>query len=715
MRPPADPRHGSLEPLLRPRSVAIIGASHDPSRIGGRPLRYMMEAGFAGAIYPVNPRRSSVQGLDAYPDIADVPGSVDFALLALPAAACMPAVEACAAKGVRAMVIFSSGFAEVGDEGRALQERIGAIGRQAGMRIVGPNCLGLFTNAIGFFPTFTSLIDTGGFPHPGNVAIVSQSGAYGSHVFLLARRRGIGINTWITTGNECDVQVPECLLQVALDDETEMIVVYAEGIRERGILLEALARARANRKPVVFMKVGRSKIGAQAARSHTAALAGADAVYDALFRQFGVHRARTTEELIDVAYACRRRIYPTGRRLGLVTLSGGVGVQMADAAEDHCLDVAPMPEDAQRELKQLLPYAAVRNPVDVTAQAFNDMSLVARNLEVMYERGNYDAIIAFFTGVAGSRYVAAQLRESLRTARERFPDQLVALSIVAPEETIRLYEEEGYLIFEDPTRAVAAVAALMAFGRSFQEVGRALPAFELGGEPLPEGPMSERAAKRLLAAAGIPVLEERLAATPDEAAKAARELGFPVALKISSPDVLHKTEIKGVVLGVRSADAARHEAEALLERARAARPDARVEGVLVAPMIQDGIETILGVSRDPVFGPVVMFGLGGVFVEVLNDVTFRIAPFDLREAGRMIGEVRGRALLEGARGAPPADIDALASALARLSEFAARHADAIESIDLNPFVVLPEGQGAITLDALIVPRAPAGASPSPEG
>jgi acyl-CoA synthetase (NDP forming) len=711
MNPAADPCP-SLEPLLRPRSVAIIGASDDPTRIGGRPLRYMMEAGFAGAIYPVNPRRPRVQGLDAYPDIADVPGSVDFALLALPAAACVRAVEACAAKGVRAMVIFSSGFAEVGSEGRERQEQIGAIGRKAGMRIVGPNCLGLFNNAIGFFPTFTSLIDTGGFPLPGNVAIVSQSGAYGSHVFLLAHRRGIGINTWITTGNECDVQVSECLLQLALDDETEVIVAYAEGIRERDVLLEALAQARANRKPVVFMKVGRSSVGAQAASSHTAALTGADAVYDALFRQFGVHRARTTEELIDVAYACRRRIYPAGRRLGLVTLSGGVGVQMADAAEDYGLEVTPMPEDAQRELKQLLPYAAVRNPVDVTAQAFNDMSLVARNLEIMYERGGYDAIIAFFTGVAGSRYVAAQLRESLRRARERFPDQLVVLSIVAPEETVRLYEEEGYLIFEDPTRAVAAMASLMAFGRSFQESPRALPAFELGCEPLTEVPIGERAAKRLLAAAGIPMVEERLAATPEEAASAAKEVGFPVALKISSPDILHKTEIRGVVLDVRSADAARHEAEALLERARAGHPHARIEGVLVAPMIQGGIETILGVTRDSVFGPVVMFGLGGVFVEVLNDVTFRIAPFDGREAKRMIGEVKGRALLEGARGAPPADIDALACALVRLSEFAARHADAIESIDLNPFVVLSKGQGAVALDALIVPRASAGARPS---
>ncbi|HET6519176.1 MAG TPA: CoA-binding protein, partial [Geminicoccaceae bacterium] len=450
----------SLESLLNPSSVAILGASDDPGRIGGRPLRYMLEAGFAGRIYPVNARRKTVQGLAAYPGIADVPEPVDFALLALPAALGVEAVEACAAKGVRAMVIFSAGFAETGAEGRGLQERIAAIARRSGMRIVGPNCLGLFQTATGFFPTFTTSLDSG-FPRPGRVAIVSQSGAYGSHLYVIARERGIGINYWITTGNECDVQVPECLLRLAEDGETEVIMAYAEGVRDRDTLIEAFRRARANRKPIVFMKVGRSRVGAEAASSHTAALAGADAVYEAVFRQFGVHRARTTEEIVDVAYACSRRIYPAGNRLGLITISGGVGVQMADAAEDYGLDVPPMPEDVQRRLKELLPYASPRNPVDITAQAFNDMSLVAANLEIMLERGGYDAIIAFFTAVAGSSYVARPLRDGLSAAKRRFLDRLVILSIVAPRDTVRLYEEEGFLVFEDPTRAVAAVAALV--------------------------------------------------------------------------------------------------------------------------------------------------------------------------------------------------------------------------------------------------------------
>jgi acyl-CoA synthetase (NDP forming) len=697
----------SFSSLLHPSSVAILGASDDPSRIGGRPLRYLREAGFQGAVYPVNPKYQTIQGVTSYPDIDAIKQPVDFALLALPAGVTLAAVEACAAKGVKAAVIFSSGFAEMGGEGERMQQRLSAIARESGMRIAGPNCLGVFNATARFFITFTSTLDQG-FPEPGRLAVVSQSGAYGSHVYMLARKRGLKVNYWITTGNECDVHVAECLLWLADNADTDVIAVYAEGIRDGAMLREAFERARANGKPIVFMKVGHSAVGAQAAASHTASLAGSNAVYDAVFKQYGVHRAHSTEELLDIVYACGQGIYPAGDKLGLVTISGGVGVQMADAASEYGFDVAPMPEAAQQRLKQLLPFAATRNPVDITAQAFNNMTLIEQNMQLMLEQGGYDAILAFFTSVAGSKYLAPQVSAALNKARAQFRDRLMVLSIIAGEDIWRDYEANGYLVFEDPTRAIAAIRALCNFGKSFRGCSdvsdqAAMLMLSPAEQALPQQ-LDEFQAKRLLAEAGIPVLSERLVETPDAAADIATELGFPVVLKIVSPDIVHKTEIGGVVLNLDSANAVREAATAILERTRQARPAATITGLLIAPQIAGGVETILGVQRDPVFGPVVMFGLGGIFVEVFKDVTFRVAPFDASEARRMIGEIKGYALLEGVRGQPPADIDALAAALVQLSEFAVRHTATLESIDLNPFVVLPQGQGAVALDAVIVSR-----------
>ncbi len=695
-----------LRALLDPRAVAILGASSDPARIGGRPLRYMLEAGFDRPIYPINPNRETVQGLKAYPSIEAAPGPVDCAIVALPAALVPDALEACAAWGVKSAVVFSAGFAEAGAEGAALQARVAEIARRTGLRVVGPNCLGVFNAAANFYATFSTSLD-GGPPPPGHIAIISQSGAYGSHVFALARARGLGVRYWITTGNESDVEIGECIAWAAMAEDVDLIVAYAEGARDRDALLHGFELARDRGKPIIFMKVGRSAVGAVAVRSHTAALAGTDAVYAAAFRQYGVHRARSTEDMLDAAYACTAGIYPKGRRIGLVTISGGVGVQMADDAIDLGLDVAPMPEPAQAKLREILPYAAPRNPVDVTAQAFNDLSLVERNFEIMLEEGGYDAIVAFFTMVAASPYIVDDLVPMLRGLRQRYPERLIVLSIVAPPEIVARYQDAGYLVFEDPCRAVAATAALMGFGASFAR-GRPEPppALPAGVPPLPEGAVeggvSEHDAKAVLAAAGIPVVEERLARTAEAAARAAEELGLPVALKLNAPGIAHKTEIGGVLLNLATAAAVRDGYAALMVRAAAA--GARPDGVLVAPMVAGGVETILGVQRDPLFGPAVMFGLGGLFVEALDDVVFRLAPFGLDEARRMIREIKGFKLLQGLRGAPPADLDALAEALARLSVLAAAGAERIESIDVNPFLVLPEGEGAVALDALIVLR-----------
>lgn len=735
----------SLDALLRPASVAVIGASNDRTRIGGRPIRYLLAAGYGGRVYPVNPKHRTVQGIPAFPRIDDVPEAVDLAVVAVPAPSVLPTVEACAARGVRAAVIFSAGFAEAGPAGRRLQQGLREIAAASGLRIVGPNCLGVYNSEIGCFTTFSTTMEDG-FPAPGGVGLVSQSGAYGSHLSLLARQRNIGIRYWVTTGNEADVSVPEVLGWLAERPDVSVIMAYAEGITDRDALIRALGTARANRKPVVFMKVGATEVGAEAARSHTASLAGADPIYDAAFRQFGAYRARDTDEMLDVAYAASFGMFPESARVALVSISGGVGVQMADAAVGLGLDVAPLSEPAQARLKAALPYASPRNPVDITAQAFNRVELIADNLGIVFDDERHDAVVAFFTYVAAADGMIEPIRQAIHDARSRRPGCVLVLSIVAPPEVVRRYEAAGCPVFEDPTRAVRAVAALHRFSRIFADgeaanaahdddaarahaanagdgenaaQGDAADAAD-GGEAartadpavasktpptetsLPPGPYSEREAKRLLADAGIPVVAEELARSADEAARLTAAFGTPVAVKVCAAGALHKTEIGGVVLDVASAAEARRAFEKVTANARAADPAARIEGALIAPMVIGGVETIAGIRCDPTFGPVVMFGLGGIFVEVLRDVSFRVAPFGEAEALRLIDETRAGAVLRGARGRGPYDLAALAAALSCLSAFAAAHADAIESAEINPLVVLPEGRGAVALDAVIV-------------
>jgi acyl-CoA synthetase (NDP forming) len=688
-------RFATLDSLLRPASVAVIGASSDPTRIGGRPIQYMLSQGFRGEILPVNPNRAEIQGLPAYPSIADLPSAPDTAIIAVPTRLAIEAVGELAARGVKSAIVFTAGFAETDDAGAAAQEAL--IAAASGMRLLGPNCLGLFNARVGFYPIFSSSLESG-WPQPGRIGIASQSGAYGTHVFAVARNRGIGTPICVTTGNEGDVTIGDVIGWLAEDPETDVIAAYAEGIREADSFLAALAAARRARKPVVMMKVGTSAIGAHAARSHTASIAGDDRVTDAVLAEFGVVRARTTEEMLDIALTATRRIYPAGNTLGVITISGGAGVLISDAAESVGLPLPEMPADAQARLKAMLPFAAPRNPVDCTAQAFNDMSLIGRFTDSMVEDGKYSSILAFFTQVGGSAIIAPALREQLNATKAKHPDRLYVLSVVARPEQVQDYEADGFVVIEDPTRAVVAIRAMGRFGDAFAQASDAAPP-TLPPIGLPASTPTEAEAKRILAAAGIASAPEQACRTEEEVVQAAARFGGEVVLKILSPDILHKSEIGGVLLGVAGSDAVRQGFRTLMQRARDAAPQAKIDGVLVAKQLTGGVECILGIHRDPVFGPVALFGIGGIFVEILRDVALHRCPFGPDVAERMIRSIKAAPILLGARGRPPVDIAALAAMLSRLSRFADAAGPRLQSIDLNPVLALPDG--AYALDAAI--------------
>ena len=690
----------ALGRLLNPRSVAVIGASDDALRIGGRPIAYMRSQGFSGRLMPVNLNRTQIQGLPAFASVAALPETPDVAIVAVAAHLAPQVVADLGARGTPAAIVFSAGFAEMGEDGERLQRRMVEAARAHGVRLLGPNSLGVLNPRIGFYGSFSSVVEMG-FPKPGCVGIASQSGAYGSHILGIAREFGIGVSSCVMSGNECDISLGDLVQAFVNDGDTDVIAVYSEGIRDGARLLEALEAARLARKPVVMMKVGTSAVGSAAAQSHTASIAGNDAVTDAVLAEFGVVRARSTEHMLDVARLATRRIYPADNSLGVITVSGGAGVIVSDAAELAGLPMPEMPAAAQRHLKALIPFAAPRNPVDCTAQFMNDLSIAGRFAEAVVAEGGYRSVLGFFTYTVGAESIADGLRAQLKAVRDKHPDRLFVLSILASRERVQQYEADGFTVFEDPARAVVAIEAMGRFGRAFAR----RPAQEPPRVPavaLPGATPSEAEAKRVLAEAGIAVAPERACANARDAVAAAEALGFPVVLKILSPDIVHKSEMGGVLLNVANAGAVREGFALLMERAALATPDARIEGVLVAKQLSGGVECILGIQRDPVFGPVAMFGLGGIFVEVMKDVVLRRCPFGEDVAEQMIRGIQGAPLLLGARGKPVADVKALAAMLSRLSVFAHQAGPRLQSIDLNPVLALPQGQGAFAADAVVV-------------
>ena len=699
-RPPARAAYGDLAAFFAPRSVAIVGASGDAAKFGGRVLSYFLQGGYGGRVHAVNARQKSVQGLRAVPSLTAIGEPVDLAVLALPMAACADAARECVATGVKAAILFASGFGESGAAGAARQQEITRVARQGGLRLLGPNCIGLVSEPLRGAATFATMWQEG-WPAPGPVSIVSQSGALASYFHVLLRQRGVGIAQWCSTGNEADVDVAECIAYYALDGATRVIVAALEGVNDGRRLLAALELARRARKPVILLKLGRSAIGSAAAASHTGALATDDRVFDAAVTQAGALRCADFERAVDVAAACALGIYPRGRRLGIVSASGGAGIMVADRAEECGIDVPELEPALRDRLDALIPGGASRNPVDVTAMVLNDVDLMTGPIKDVALSTRVDAAIAFLTSAFRSDESVSALLERVKAANLQHLGKPVMFSLFSSPENLARFQAAGFAAYVDPVRAVDALHALLRLREGWDRAARA-------SAPLPAlaapAATDEAALLELLAAHGVPVAKSVLVRSAADAEKHAVSLGPTVVMKVAIAGLAHKSEMGGVITKISTPAQAAAAYAKLVERARAAGLERRLQGIVVQRQLRGVMEMLFGARRDPAFGVVVTLGMGGKWVEILDDIAIRVAPIDAAEARRMIAGLRGAALLRGARDQPAADIEALAMALAAFSQLAVR-LTGLESMEVNPFILGKPGQGGRAADAKLVLRA----------
>ncbi len=706
-------RH-ELDPFFYPQSIAVIGAGQNPLKPNGIPLNLLSMFGYRGDVYPVNPKYERVGGLKCYPSIGAVDTVVDLAVIGVPAKYALQILEECAAAGVKSAIVFTSGFAEVGDEGRAAQEQMRKIAAGTGMRILGPNCLGILNYYNGNMASFFYNQERKNLVHPEMLSFITQSGGLGGIIYQMVTQLSIGFNYFVSTGNEADISFAEILEYLVQRDEVSIVAGYMEGLQGDGTrFVRACREALEKGKLVTMLKVGRTADGAAAAASHTGALVGEDAVYDGLFKQFGVPRADDVEQLnaLITLYATGR--IPRGKRMAIITISGGGGVVVADKCPEYGIEVVPLNEETREGLRQVVPsYGAVRNPVDLTSQIFVDTELFQNSIRMVMRDPDVD-IGGFFYNMEMPDMEAAQKIIDIYNEVEK---PLVIFTWPTGQdyavEAKRTLIDAGVPVIENIPGGLWAISSLADWhnraGKPFL-----YPAYRLGPEKekalsviRPEdrkrGRLNEFKAKKILEAYGIPVTNERVAATVDEAVRAAEAIGYPVALKILSPQIAHKTEAGGVALDLPGEEAVRAAFAKVMAGARAYNPDAAIEGVLVQEMLQPGLEAIVGIKNDPVFGPAIVFGLGGIFVEVLKDAATRVAPLTEADARSMIEEIKGRALLGGVRGKPARDIDALVQILLKVSRLADELGDEIEELDINPLIIHEEGKGAAAADALLI-------------
>ncbi len=686
-----------IQAFFDPKSVAVVGASTDPSKVGGSVLANLRAGGFSGRIVPVNSRAEIVQGLPALPSLLDVDGPLDLAVVAVPAPAVLPVLKECVVKGVRGAVVITAGFRESGPEGRDREEELRAWLKDQPLRLLGPNCLGLIRPSRRLNLTFAP-----GMPQAGPLGFFSHSGALCTAILDWSRDHGVGFSLFASLGNQADLTETDLIEALAEDPETRVILGYLEGVADGRRFFEAL-RAAAAKKPCVLMKAGRTAEGARAVSSHTGALAGSDQVFEAAVTQAGAIRAESVEELFDLARALAMQPLPAGRKVVIVTNGGGFGILATDAARERGLEVSPLDEAARGRLAKVLPpQASLRNPVDV----LGDATAARYGAALQALDGGDVSHLLLLTPQAATDSVGVA-RAVLGATRGR---QSPVLAVLAGGGRVRpgiqVLEEGGVPCYPFPERAVRALAGMVTLAER-REARPADVRFPVDRDHAASflARLRTTGVRRLGFLEGAPLLEAygvrtvrgALARTPEEAVETAKALGFPVALKIVSPDISHKSEVGGVRLGLKSAEEVGAAMAVLLARVRADRPEARVDGVLLQQMAPaGGKELLLGAVRDSQFGPLVMIGFGGIYVEILKDTATRLAPLAPSEALAMVEELKMAPALKGARSEPAADLGALAETICRFAQLAADFPGIVE-LEVNPLLVGPAGTLAVDI------------------
>lgn len=695
-----------LQRFLAPRRVAFVGATEDLGKFGGRCVRLLIDFGFKGEIYPVNPKRKEIFGLKCYASLADLPQQPDHVGIVLPSASVLGALEDCVKVKAPFATVFSAGFAETGtEEGKALQQRAVGIARAGGLRFMGPNCNGL-VNFVDAF-AFTSTASIRGARRPaGDIAVVSQSGGAGQvNVMWRAQQAGLDISYQVSCGNDADLDLLDYMAFMVESERTRVVLAIAERIPD-GARLRALARRAAELdKPIVIVKVGRTEAGSRMAASHTGSVTGADEVCDAALRQMGIVRVMDTNDLYETAMLLRTGKRAGGRRAAATSISGGNLVMVADLGASVGVEFPAYGEATQAKLKEFLPgFSAATNPTDLTSVAIGKGDTFASVARIISEDPAIDALVPVitFSPAAEIRSIAAVSAASAKLVPILWTGKCSDDAALTPEALVA----QGHAVYRDALPCMKALRAAMRYAEFRRQLARPAPQRPSGIDmaaarkmPL-KGMLSEAESKKLLGFYGLPSTKELVVQNPETAIQFTNTLQNPVALKIQSPDIPHKTEAKAIRLGISGDAAVRAAFQDVINSAKKYKPDARIEGVLVQEMVTEGQEILIGVSRDPVFGPVLTVGLGGIYVEVLKDVALRLPPVSLVEAKEMVDELKSVSILKGTRGKQALDIEALADCLVRLSWLAVDLQDRIAEIDINPLRVLPKG--ARVVDALVV-------------
>jgi acetyltransferase len=708
----------AFQRLFDPRAIAVVGATEDPARTGGQAVAALRNNGFGGRVFPVNPRVREVAGFRCHPSLEKIHEAIDVAVIALPAAAVIDVVAQCGELGIPFAVVLGAGFREAGPEGRAREDALVATAREHGVRLIGPNCLGVANVHSRAFAAFGSLTREP-LLAPGPVSMVMQSGGFGNTLAFRCREAGIGFRLMIASGNEADLTAPELIDALIDDPQTRLIYAYLEGVTDGRALMDVGVRALAAGKPLLVWKAGNSRQGARVAATHTANLTGSHDIWRAAFHQSGIVEIADTEQAADAIRALLAGRLPRGRGVAVLTPSGGSAVAFSDAADAHDLTLAAFAPQTVAVLERDAKGAAsLVNPVDMAAGGIYERKDGAyrRVIDALIADPGVHQFCSMFATVIEP--AAGACATVLAEAAAQTDKPVLVFSSVPHECAPKAFEvlaAANIPVFTSPTRMAAAAGVLAGYAEARTRVAGAAwraPAGAPGDAgvailPARAGALDEAASKAILAARGIPVTRDVVVPPGGDAVAAASALAFPLVAKVVSADIPHKSDIGGVVLGIDGPAALREAAARVVANARAAQPDARIEGVLVGEMVTDAVEAIVGVVNDAVFGPTVMLGIGGVLTEAVRDTVVRVAPFDLATAREMIAGLRARRVFDGLRGRPAVDVEALADALVRISELAWFSRDRIEGLDVNPLLVRPKGLGVVAADALVVLRAEA--------